>query len=103
MHVIAIEPYKYWRNIKTGQKVSIHGACPWTNDNEKPNWEIVERGYTQVWSNNTTRNSGPLNECRAQARRINLARVHQLRRHAELYPETAAECKAKIREIPAYL
>ena len=103
MHVTKIVPYQYWRNVETGHKVSIHGAVPYHGDGDKADWEIVTRGYTQVWSDNTTRNSGELEESRAQALRINLARVEQLKEHAKRYPETTAQCKARLREVPVML
>lgn len=103
MHVTKIIPYRYWRNIKTGFRVGIHGAVPYHSDADKKDWEVVTRGFTQVWSNNTTRNNGPLDECKPHALRINLVRVHQLKEHARRYPETVAECKAAIKAIPVML
>lgn len=36
---------KVWRHT-SGRTASIYGSCPWTNDWDKPNWSVVERGYT---------------------------------------------------------
>lgn len=35
-----------WRHMLTGQTVSLYGSCPWLNDNDRPNWSIVDRGFT---------------------------------------------------------
>jgi hypothetical protein len=37
---------KVWKHKVTGQLVSIYGACPWTVDSDRPNWEMVTRGWT---------------------------------------------------------
>jgi hypothetical protein len=37
---------KSWRNNVTGARASIYGACPWTSERERPEWEIVVNGFT---------------------------------------------------------
>lgn len=37
---------RIWLHAKNGRTASIYGSCPWTNDNDKPNWSVVERGWT---------------------------------------------------------
>ena len=103
MHVTKIIPYRYWRNVNTGHKISIRGAAPYHREADKADWEIVCRGFTQLFNDNTTRNSGPLCEIKAHGERINLMRVSQLQDHAKRYPEKAAICKDLIREIPVRL
>lgn len=34
-----------WRH-SNGGTASPYGACPWTNDNDKPNWRLEIAGYT---------------------------------------------------------
>ena len=29
-----------------GRKASIYGACPWTSDEEKTRWQLVNNGFT---------------------------------------------------------
>ena len=37
---------KVWRHKESGRKVSPHGACPWMNEAEKANWELISQGWT---------------------------------------------------------
>jgi|SRR5580704_1421938 hypothetical protein len=37
---------KVWQHKTTGRKVSPYGACPWTSDAEKTEWELVPQGWT---------------------------------------------------------
>lgn len=100
MHVTGIIPYRYWRNVKTGLKVSIHGACPYYSEADKTDWEIVTNGFTQVRDDGTVRGRhDTYRECQLNAATINARRIDDLKSHAERYPETAAICKARIREI----
>lgn len=43
---IEIIPSRFWYNKHTQRKASIYGAVPYTTEAEKPDWGIVERGYT---------------------------------------------------------
>ena len=36
---------KHWKHTN-GATASIYGACPWTNDWDKPNWDVVSAGFT---------------------------------------------------------
>jgi hypothetical protein len=37
---------KVWQHRVSGRKVSRYGACPWTSDAEKADWELVAQGWT---------------------------------------------------------
>ena len=37
---------KIWQHKTTGRRVSIYGACPWTSDAEKADWDLVSPGWT---------------------------------------------------------
>lgn len=41
-----VVPKKYWKHKTTGQRVSIHGAVPYSGDADKDEWEVVEDGWT---------------------------------------------------------
>jgi hypothetical protein len=36
---------RQWRHA-SGRTASIYGACPWVAEADRPNWEIVSRGWT---------------------------------------------------------
>jgi hypothetical protein len=36
---------RQWRHT-SGRTASIYGAAPWTAESDKPNWEVVSRGWT---------------------------------------------------------
>ena len=46
-----IIPYRFYLHI-SGRRASIYSACPWTNEADKPNWKLVERGFT-IFDNHT--------------------------------------------------
>ena len=37
---------RVWIHAISGKTVSPYGSCPWPNDNDKPNWSMVDRGWT---------------------------------------------------------
>lgn len=37
---------KQWHHIPTGRRASMYGACPWTSQAEKADWEMVTLGWT---------------------------------------------------------
>ena len=37
---------RQWRNLRTGQTASIHGALPYFNAEQKQDWEMVTVGWT---------------------------------------------------------
>jgi len=37
---------RQWRNLRTGQTASIHGALPYFNAEQKQGWEMVTIGWT---------------------------------------------------------
>lgn len=37
---------KVWQHRQSGRKVSPYGACPWTSDAEKADWELISQGWT---------------------------------------------------------
>ena len=37
--------HKHWLHT-SGRRASIYGASPWTSQADKPNWSLVEQGYT---------------------------------------------------------
>ena len=39
-------PYKVWEHKMTGSHVSIWGASPWCTQEDKPNWEVKQYGWT---------------------------------------------------------
>ncbi len=43
---VSIIPHRHWHHTPTGRKASIFGAAPWTSEADKPNWQVVEKGYT---------------------------------------------------------
>jgi hypothetical protein len=44
---VTVIPHKHWRHV-SGRTASIYGASPWTSQADKPNWTLVERGYTTL-------------------------------------------------------
>lgn len=38
-------PSKTWVH-SSGRKASIYGACPWTSETDRPNWQVVSDGFT---------------------------------------------------------
>jgi len=46
MRITRVTPSRVWNHIPTGRKASIYGACPWYQESEKADWEIVTRGWT---------------------------------------------------------
>lgn len=53
MKILEIIESKYWKNKITGQTASIYGAVPYTNEQEKDQWEKIVRGYTWRLDNGT--------------------------------------------------
>jgi hypothetical protein len=37
---------KVWLHKESGRRVSQYGACPWTNDADKADWELASVGWT---------------------------------------------------------
>ena len=50
---IAVIPSRVWLNSKNGRKASIYGAAPYWSEAEKPDWTIVEQGFTVEMSDGT--------------------------------------------------
>jgi len=46
MRIVEVIEARVWVNKQTGLKVSPYGACPWTSESDKPNWEKVQQGWT---------------------------------------------------------
>lgn len=46
MRVNRILPYKFMYHVPTGRVASCRGAVPWTNETDKANWRLSEKGYT---------------------------------------------------------
>ena len=44
---VTVIPSRAWRHT-SGRTASIYGASPWTNPADKPNWALVERGWTTL-------------------------------------------------------
>lgn len=53
MKIIKIVESKHWINKITGQKASIYGAVPYTNEVDKQNWCIETVGFTWQLDNGT--------------------------------------------------
>jgi len=53
MKVTKVIPSRVWNHIPSGSKASIYGACPWTMESDKKNWEVVQQGWTWQNSNGT--------------------------------------------------
>lgn len=37
---------KVWQHRATKRRVSIYGACPWTDSSDKANWQMMPIGWT---------------------------------------------------------
>lgn len=46
MERYTIVPYRYWLNDRTQDKASIFGSLPWTSQEDKVNWSLVNAGFT---------------------------------------------------------
>jgi hypothetical protein len=46
MKTVEVIPCRYWKNHVTGASASLFGAAPWTSEAERPEWSIVEEGFT---------------------------------------------------------
>jgi len=53
MYAVNVIPSRCWKNMVTGQTVSLYGSVPYLSEAEKDNWEVVEKGYTTENSNGT--------------------------------------------------
>lgn len=53
MKVLEVIESKAWINKITGQRASIYGAVPYTNEVDKQNWSLVVVGYTWRLDNGT--------------------------------------------------
>lgn len=52
--MLKVIEHKFWRNVKTGRKISLYGAAPWTTLKDKDNWEVAVEGWTWFDSENST-------------------------------------------------
>ena len=46
MRLPTIIESRCWTNTMTGQTASIYGAVPYTNEADKANWTVIQRGFT---------------------------------------------------------
>lgn len=53
MKITGIIESRVWNNKQTGMRASIYGACPWTQESDKPNWEMIVVGFTWTLDNGT--------------------------------------------------
>lgn len=37
---------RHWKNVVTGATASVYGACPWILDTDKPQWRVIDEGFT---------------------------------------------------------
>jgi hypothetical protein len=49
MKIVEVIESRVWINKLTNMRVSPYGACPWTRESDKPNWELITEGWT--WRN----------------------------------------------------
>lgn len=56
---------RVWQHV-SGRQASLYGAAPWTSEDDKDNWEIVERGYTWECVSHTGRVT--IGACRVPAK-----------------------------------
>lgn len=61
---------KHWVH-SSGRTASIRGACPWTSDSDKPNWELQTNGFT--WEVVDYRGNITYGACRKPAKTYNEA------------------------------
>lgn len=68
---------KSWLHT-SGRRASIYGAAPWTNETDRPNWQIVTRGWTVKNPDGTIGCGRPpcatIEEAQALADRLNALR-----------------------------
>jgi len=46
MKTVEVIPCRYWMNHVTGASASLFGAAPWSSEADRPEWSVVEDGFT---------------------------------------------------------
>lgn len=53
MKIEEVVESRVWSNATTGATASIYGACPWTSDAEREQWDLKITGWTWRLANGT--------------------------------------------------
>jgi hypothetical protein len=79
-----------WRHKVSGATASPFGACPWTNDADRPNWTYEACGYGYIDTREGTRHGQ-----HGTSREVAAARVDRMN------AEYAARCKRISADLDA--